>query len=181
MRVVLGSKNPSKIRAMEIALKDYEMFENSTFEGIEVETGVCEQPLSQEETIQGAINRAKNVFENYKKGTVDYAIGLESGFQRVELAETNYMEFGVCAIYDGNNVYLGFTPSFECPKEIMYYVINQGMDLSQASKAAKYTNSENLGKKQGIVGILTEGRVDRTEYAILSIKMAMTRLYTNNN
>lgn len=34
----------------------------------------------------------------------------------VQEVETKYMDASICAIYDGEKYYIGFSPSFEYPK-----------------------------------------------------------------
>ena len=57
MKVVVGSKNKTKVGAVEKVWKDAEIT------SISVPSGVSAQPFSDEETMQGAINRAKRALE----------------------------------------------------------------------------------------------------------------------
>jgi inosine/xanthosine triphosphatase len=171
--VYLGSKNQAKVKTLNDVLVKYDMFKEVEVFGFEVDTGVSEQPLSLEETIIGAKNRALHSFEKVK---CKYSFGIESGFMQVIGSNTGYMEFSVCAIYDGEDFYIGFSPCFECPKDIMHYVLHEKMDLAQASTAAGYSDDPKLGEKQGIIGILTKGKIDRTSYTSSAIVMAMVHI-----
>ena len=54
----VGSKNPVKVEAAEFAIGD--MLEMPLFTvGLDVKSGVAEQPLTSQETRQGAINRVE--------------------------------------------------------------------------------------------------------------------------
>ena len=46
----------------------------------------------------------------------------------VEEVETGYMDASICAIYDGEKYYIGFSPSFEYPKTVVERVL-QGEEL----------------------------------------------------
>ena len=46
-------------------------------------------------------------------------------------------------------------------------------DLSQACNRAGIVADEKLGEGQGLIGILTKGRVDRKEYTMQAIKTSL--------
>lgn len=60
----VASKNPVKIEAVKEVLHSYPNLANYGVVGIETPSGVSEQPKSLEETVRGAINRSKAVFNN---------------------------------------------------------------------------------------------------------------------
>ncbi len=55
MKVVVGSDNPVKIGAAKNVFKRF--FSDVDVDGVKVDSRVCEQPLSLEETKRGALNR----------------------------------------------------------------------------------------------------------------------------
>lgn len=59
LRVAIGSKNPAKVGAVKLAFDT--MGIAAEIVGVEVESGVSAQPFSDEETIQGAVQRAKAI------------------------------------------------------------------------------------------------------------------------
>jgi len=75
MNVAIGSKNLAKINAVKETFSLLEE-KNMEFISVDVPSGVSTQPFSDEETLQGALNRAKNVFEKVKP---DLSVGLEGG------------------------------------------------------------------------------------------------------
>jgi len=95
MKIKVGTKNKAKLDAVVEILKDYSHLKNAEVEGVEVSSGVANQPKSLEETINGAVNRAKKSFKK-----CDYSIGLESGLMHVPQTKSGYMDVCVCAIYD---------------------------------------------------------------------------------
>lgn len=68
MKIIVGSKNQTKIKAVERNFPDEEVF------SLDVPSKVSVQPFSDEETLKGAIQRAKQCA---KQGA--YGIGLEGG------------------------------------------------------------------------------------------------------
>ena len=59
MNVNVGSKNITKVQAVEEALSDFPEFSSAKIISVEVDSGVHKQPKNMEQTVQGAINRAK--------------------------------------------------------------------------------------------------------------------------
>ncbi|MBP7213466.1 MAG: DUF84 family protein, partial [Anaerolineaceae bacterium] len=58
--IIVGSENPSKIEAVRLGFQA--VFPNTSFEvlGLEVASAVSKQPMSDQETLHGADNRALN-------------------------------------------------------------------------------------------------------------------------
>lgn len=79
----VGSRNPVKLAAAREAMAEVlrhhgdARVENLEVTGFEVESGVAVQPLSDEETRQGALARARQVLTH--DSDLDAAIGLEGG------------------------------------------------------------------------------------------------------
>jgi non-canonical (house-cleaning) NTP pyrophosphatase len=86
------------------------------------------------------------------------------------------VEVAACAIFDGSQVHLGLSPAFEWPTKVTDSILNKGLDGSQAMKEAGLTPHEKIGEKEGVIGLLTKGRMNRTEYNKLAIMMALTHL-----
>lgn len=171
MRVRVGSKNEVKIEAVREALALYEMFDGAEVEGVAASSDVSEQPKSLEETVRGAQNRARSAFEG-----CDYAVGLESGLVAVPGSKAGYVDMCCCAIFDGSDMHLGFSPAFEPPAGITKLVFEEGHDLSSASKEIGLTTSDEIGKEEGLIGIVTKGAINRKEYTRQAVIMAIAHL-----
>lgn len=61
-------------------------------------------------------------------GTCDFGVGIEAGMYPVAEVDTKYMDSSICAIYDGKNFYVGFSPSFEYPQNAVDRVL-QGEEI----------------------------------------------------
>lgn len=172
MKIKVGTKNKAKVEAVEEIIKEYPHLSNFEIEGIEVISDVADQPISLEETINGAINRAKNAFAD-----CEYSIGLESGWMSVPKTKSGYMDVCVCAIYDGKECHLGLSSAWEFPNpEVTNLIIKDGLNTTQAINKVGMTKNENIGSEEGAVGLLTKGRMTRKEYTKQALRTALIHL-----
>lgn len=173
MKIGVGSTNVTKITAVRDAVGLYpDIFPDAEVVGVDVVTDVFGHPKTMEETTRGAVGRAQKAFEGNTFG-----FGLESGLVVVPHTRTGYLEIQMCAIYDGKNTYLGSAPGFEWPPKVAELIALGKADGSQAFKMAGFTENEKQGAEQnGIIGILTKGRMPREQQAVYSIIMAMVQL-----
>ena len=82
MKILMGTKNPGKIQGAREAFEKY--FDNVEIEGIAVDSEVGDQPFD-EEILQGAKNRVKNLKEYAKKNNIeaDFYISSEAGITKL--------------------------------------------------------------------------------------------------
>jgi len=73
MKISVGSKNPVKIAAVENVAR--KVWPNCEVTGVNVDSGVNVQPRSDDEAIEGAINRAKLAL---KQTGADFGAGIEA-------------------------------------------------------------------------------------------------------
>jgi len=171
MKIGVGSQNKTKVGAVEAVLKDYPLFADAEVIGMDIQIEEFGHPRNITETVEGAIDRAKQAYISN-----DYGVGIEGGLMAVPHTKSGHMEVAVCAIFDGTQVHLGLSPAFEWPKLAIEGILEQGMDGSQAMTAAGLTMDEKIGANAGVVGLLTDGRIDRAAYNALAIQMALTHL-----
>lgn len=163
MKVKVGTHNPLKVRATRNVLE--QIYNTVDVEGIEVDSGVGDQPIGLEETIQGAVNRAQNAFLD-----ANLSVGIESGLLKTPHSITGYLDLQWCAIYDGKRVTLGVSSGFEYPPAVVEEVL-QGQEVGEVMD--RVTGEEKLGQKSGAVSILTRGLLDRTQNTEQCVLMAM--------
>lgn len=173
MKINVGSKNQTKVKAVEEAVALYpKLFSNPEVIGVGIELELYGHPKSIKETVEGAIERAKKAFMN-----CNYSFGLEGGLIEVPLTKTGYMETNVCAIYDGENYHLGLAPAFEWPKKVTELILSGKADASSAFRELGLTTEEKLGATEGgITGFLTHGRLTRENTLRDAIIMALIHL-----
>ena len=66
MKIAVGSVNPSKVDAVKEVLKLYSSLAEAEIVGLNVASGVSDQPKTSQEIIEGTINRAKNAYLHTK-------------------------------------------------------------------------------------------------------------------
>jgi inosine/xanthosine triphosphatase len=164
MKIAVGSINPVKISATEnIFSKIYGEVE---VVGLEVNSGIPEQPIGIDETIRGAINRAKNVYSD----DFDFGVGVESGLMKTPHSISGYIDLQWCAIFDGDTITLGVSSGFEYPLCVIENVL-KGKEVGDVMD--KVTGIDDLGEKMGAVSYLSRGMLDRTQNTEQCILMAM--------
>jgi inosine/xanthosine triphosphatase len=171
MKVGVGSKNKTKIEAVGQAFHQIPMFADATIEGVAVQIEEFGHPKTMEETVAGAVDRAKQAHAGH-----DLGVGIESGLILVPQTKTGYMEVAACAIYDGSQIHLGFSQAYEWPKKVLDKILHEGLDGSQAMKAAGITDKQKLGEHEGFVGVMTNGRMNRTDFNRGAVVMALLHL-----
>lgn len=170
MKIKVASTNPQKIQAVKDMVTQYEFLKDSEIEGVSVSSGVSDQPKSIDETVLGAMNRSKNAFSD-----CDLSFGIESGLMAVPNTKSGVMDICVCAIYDGKQHHLGVSSAFDVPHKVMK-LMKEGMNMQDACFEAGITQNKTLGSSEGLIGILTKGRVTRLEYTKQAVMSALIHL-----
>ncbi len=151
--VAIGTKNKAKTAAIQNVVNQY--FDNVQYIQVGAASNVSEQPFSNEETRQGAINRAVNTLAEVK---ADLNFGLEGGVH--ELDDLMYCtNWGAVALKDGT-VISAAGAQFLLPEEIAVE-LRAGKELGPIMDA--YTKQQDTRSGSGAVGVFTAGLVDRTE------------------
>lgn len=164
-KVVIASKNPVKINAVKEGFE--KMFPADEFEyaGVSVSSGVRDQPLTNDETFQGAFTRASNA--HMELTYADYWVGIEGGVQRVG----DEMEaFAWIVIKSAGQCGKSRTGTFFLPKEVVA-LITEGKELGEADDIV--FKRHNSKQENGAVGILTDNTIDRTTYYLESVILAL--------
>ncbi len=171
MKINVGSKNPQKVAAVQEAFDEYPQFQGAEIESLDISSEVSNQPKTMEETIRGAMNRARNAFIN-----CDYSVGLESGLMEVPYTKSGHMDITACAIYDGKSFHLGGGPIFEYPKHMVDLILKDGLEVDEAAHQTAFTDNPRAGKAQGIIGILTKEKITRKSQAKEAVITALIHL-----
>merc|ERR1740122_384600 len=72
----------------------------------------------------------------------------------------------------GRLFFEGLSCAFQIPDKIMKFVL-QGQDLTQASNSAGITSKADLGEREGLIGILSNGRITRQAYTEQGVRTAL--------
>lgn len=166
MKAYLGSKNIVKINATKEVLEAY------GFEviGVDVDSMVSAQPKTDEETINGAYNRANALPSN------SFRIGLEAGVELLDndLYLTNY---GVL-IDPNNNVYKAGGTRIILPTQIKKLILEDKLELSDAME--QYFNTLDIKHKEGAIGYFTNNLVVRKDIFTHIVKLLYGQYLFNN-
>ncbi|WP_108671328.1 DUF84 family protein [Peribacillus acanthi] len=159
MKVCVGSKNPAKVSAVVIAFQETQVEVTS----LDVSSGVSAQPFSDEETILGAITRAKNAKD---LSGAEIGIGLEGGV--VKTVNDIYVCNWGALVSDGNQPIIAGGARIPLPKEIGDRLLN-GEELGPIMD--EYTNKQNIRKREGAIGVFTNERITRSEMFVHIMRM----------
>lgn len=165
-KIVIASKNPVKINAVLSGFQ--KMFPNEKFEisGVSVLSGVSDQPRSDTEIFQGALNRAENALKD--PIGADFSVGIEGGVDE----KNNEMEQFAWVVIKSkdNKIGKGRTGTFFLPPQVAE-LIRQGKELGEADDIVfGRTNSK---QDNGAVGILTNDVINRTHFYSEAVIMAL--------
>jgi inosine/xanthosine triphosphatase len=153
LKVAIGTTNPAKVQAIQKAFQ--EQYGEVHFQCLKTDSHVSEQPLSDQETIEGALNRAKNVL---KAADSDVGIGLEGG-----VSESLYGMFvcnwGALVDLDGNEI-IGGGARISLPNEISRE-LKAGKELGPLMD--EYTQRTGIRKKEGAIGVFTNSLMTRED------------------
>lgn len=166
INVFIGSQNPVKIDSVKLGFT--KMFPNQefSFQGINVDSGVSNQPLSEEETLTGATNRVEHLF--HLQPHADYCVSIEGGSK---IVDSGMETFAWIVIKSQKGIVShGRTASFFLPKEIVE-LVKGGKELGEADDIVfKRINSKQTN---GAVGILTNDVLTRTTYYETAVILAL--------
>jgi len=164
-KIIIASKNPVKINASKTGFEKIFPDQKSSFEGVSVPSGVSDQPMTDKETLQGAINRAHAAKEKFSKAT--YWIGIEGGIEKMgeEMAA-----FAWVVILSNDKMGKARTSTFFLPQKVTA-LIEQGYELGEADDMV--FGKTNSKQKSGAVGILTDDLIDRTIYYSEAVVLAL--------
>lgn len=165
-KVIIASKNPVKLAATKAAFEAMFPHEEWVYETVEVASGINEQPLTDNETLQGAKNRADNA--KVVIPSADYWVGLESGLEK---KAGTYESFAwMVVISREGTTGQGRTASFVLPVKVAA-LIDGGMELGAADDVV--FGKKNSKQQNGAVGLLTDDVLTRTAYYEQAVIMAL--------
>lgn len=167
MKIAVGSTNPVKINATKKAFQ--KVWPNKKWEvvGLEIPSGVSEQPMSDVESVKGATNRAKGVL---KQAKADFGVGLEGGLQKFG---EKWFDCGWIIVIDKKStIGVGSSIRMQTPPKIMEFVKN-GMEVGDVDDIL--FGQKNTKQKQGHFGLMSGGAITREDAYLDGVISALTR------
>lgn len=167
MLVLVGSKNPVKIQAVEEAFSKF--FPGVEVQSFSVPSGVPDQPKGNQ-ILEGCRNRALELkkINDEQELEADFFVGMEAGI--IEMAPRWFNFSGACILdRDGREGY-GTSPFFELPGHVMEK-LQAGAELGDV--ADELFKESNIKQKGGMIGQFTKGAMDRKSYVGQSLIIAL--------
>ena len=166
MRVTIASLNPAKHSAVGDAFSLQFPAATITLHGVAVPSGVSDQPGSDLETRQGAIQRAQNARK--AEPDADFWVGLEGG---IDTFGEQLMAFAWMAVLDREGR-LGTARTVTLPlPSAVRQMIDQGLELGEANDRVFGTvGSKHRG---GAFGLLTDQRYTREGVYTEALELAL--------
>jgi len=175
--VRVGSRNEPKIEAVRSALAAYATAVEVC--GVEVDSGVPEQPVGFEEIVAGARNRAAAA---RRSGDCDLGVGSEDGHVALPADATPgaapHVNIGCAAVCDGQRVSLGFSSAFAYPPGVTLPAVRDRTPIGGLFDELWRARSGEVqrlpsARTTGNVGKLTAGVLPRSEYARHAVLCAL--------
>jgi inosine/xanthosine triphosphatase len=164
--VAVGSTNPLKVGAARDAFRDF--YGDAKVEGLHVPSGIKPFPTSEEETIRGAKNRARAAAS--ERPNADFHVGIEAGI--VEVDGRSFVR-AYAVVVRGEEMGLGCSAAYEAPPTIL-----ERMDPESDSSRLvidSVMGRHDVLETEGVIGILTQGRLTRATINRDAVRCALTR------
>ena len=159
MKIIVGSQNITKLTAVKSVFNKYEVV------GINAHSEVSDQPMTDQETLAGAINRAK--YCQTSEADV-LGIGLEGGVMNLN-GQLLLCNWGALVDQAGR-VYIASGARIPLPALIADALL-AGQELGDVIE--HYAKKENVRHDQGTIGILTNNELSRSamfEHVVKQLK-----------
>lgn len=163
MQITIGSTNPVKCRASEVALRM--VYPSANFTGLDVPSGVAAQPWGDAETRRGAHNRAQAALAASR---ADIAVGLEAGVHETEFGLMT-CAWVVLLGRDGR-VGVGGNSCILLPQPVAD-AVRAGDELGPAMD--RLVNQHNTKHANGAIGILTRDLETRQSAYEMILRLAL--------
>lgn len=163
--IILASQNPVKAQATLAGFKRMLPAEIFELETVSTTSGVGDQPMSSDETLRGAVNRARGAAEMVPVG--DYWVGIEGG---VEEQGNEMAAFAWVVVLSKDRAGKGRTGTFFLPEQVAR-LIREGKELGDADDIV--FGKTNSKQENGAIGILTGDVIDRARLYEQAVIMAL--------
>lgn len=153
MKFIIGSMNHAKVEAATQVI--HANYATALISQMNAESNVKAQPIGDEETLKGAINRASFIQKAHPEVI---GIGLEGGVRLI--GQQMYIcNWGALALPNGQVITAGGA-QIPLPHEVAEE-INKGRELGPVID--DYFNAKGLRQKEGAMGMFTAGVITRVE------------------
>lgn len=164
-KLVVASHNPVKLAAAEAGFRRMFPGEDCHVQAVQVDTGLAAQPHGDEETLQGALWRARLAMQAEPQAHLWF--GIEGGVQDTPQGMT---AFAWVAALSQTSRGQARTGTFYLPPAVAA-LVRQGMELGEADDIV--FGRVNSKQENGAVGLLTGDVIDRRALYIPAVILAL--------
>ncbi|MFC1777458.1 inosine/xanthosine triphosphatase [Pseudomonadota bacterium] len=166
MKIVVTSHNPVKIQAVNQAFKSQFPKREIELIPLGVDSGVSDQPMSDQETRQGARNRVSNAI--LKTPDADFWVGLEGG---LDFFDDHLLAFAWMVIAGSDNrISETRSATLPLPPQVQT-LVSEGLELGEANDRVFSTLNSKQGG--GAFGLLTDGLLTRESIYTQTLILAL--------
>ncbi len=164
MLVVVGSRNPAKVKGTALAFRS--AFKGVRVRGMDAPSKVGSQPLGWDRTLLGATNRAQTAIQ---KTGADFGVGIEAGIVSLDDEHVNLQ---LAVVIDRKGRYsIGSSAGFMIPGRFAKEMHSGGLELEHFAK--ELTGAEKILEQHGVVYHLTKRKVSRVDMTEQCVTMAL--------
>ena len=182
IKIAVGSTRRPKLNAVTEALQCFGRLLGNGAEfdmiGCDVESGVGHTPLSRQELMRGACQRAEALVSLAKERNESwqYFVGLEGGLDVVheESGRRVFLE-SWAYVSDGHLGHYGRSGGVEVPPPLAHEVLDRGVELSVAID--QFAGAVGIRDAQGAWGVLSANLITRQEAFRIAVIAAFAPLY----
>lgn len=157
--IKVASANPAKIKAVASAFAELFPAETLDVQGIAVQSGVADQPMTSDETLLGAMNRVAEL-----AGVVaDFRVAIEAGLD-------GDFTFAWMVIEHQGKLGKARSASLMLPPAALAQ-LKQGKELGDVMDTM--FNQDNIKQKGGAIALLTQNKLSRSSVYHQALILAM--------
>jgi len=164
-RVYVASANPVKLAAAKHGFEQMFPAEDFIVRSCKNQVVITSQPMTDQETLQGAWKRANNIRELAPEA--DYWVGIEGG---CEDKPGGLSAFAWVVVLDTNRCGRGRSGEFFLPEKVAA-LVRQGVELGEADDRVFSRNNSKQGN--GAIGLLTDDAIDREGLYVPAVIFAL--------
>jgi len=166
--VAVGSTNPAKMKGARLAFS--RLFRDVVLKEVDATSIVRAQPLSLEETMEGAEERAVFALES---ASPDFGVGVEAGLiQPGKEWPGHYLNLQIAAVVDhAGNLSFGCSSGFPIPGSLVAKLKENREELDRYTH--ELTGAREVREEHGIVYHLSGKRLSRVEMTEQCVSMAL--------
>lgn len=166
IEIAVGSTNPSKVGAVEIAAEKY--LPNVSVLPADVQSGIPDQPWSDQQTVEGASNRARAALGMLG---AHIGVGIESGVCEGPGERLYAVSWAVC-VDQHDRTGIGASERFALPDDVARRLRNDDAELG-AVIDEMLPNTAGRARLVGAVNVITASRRDRIDLLTVAVILAL--------